>query len=82
MRQATLHIDGMHCASCALLIDEELEDLPGVSQAKTSYAKQRTDVSFDDAQVGLPALVEAIGGLGYSARHVSPTGASPGAGAV
>jgi copper chaperone CopZ len=69
--QATLEIDGMHCASCALLIDEELEELAGVAEAKTSYARQRTAVVFDATQVGLPALLETIAALGYAA-HAAP----------
>jgi copper chaperone CopZ len=65
--QTTLRIDGMHCASCALLIDEELEELAGVAEAKTSYARERTEVVFDETQVALPALLEAIVALGYRA---------------
>lgn len=39
--KVTLAIEGMHCTSCAMTIDEELEDLPGVKRAKTSYARER-----------------------------------------
>ena len=65
--EAKLKVEGMHCASCPLLIDEELEELPGVSEAKTSLAKQETHVVFDESQVELPELLETIEELGYRA---------------
>jgi copper chaperone CopZ len=69
--ETTLKIDGMHCASCALLIDEELEELPGVEEAHTSYAKQETKVVFEEASVRLPTLLQAIEELGYRASERS-----------
>ncbi|MET9835538.1 heavy-metal-associated domain-containing protein [Streptomyces sp. NPDC006385] len=33
-----LHIEGMHCTSCGLLIDDELEDIPGVRSSRTDVA--------------------------------------------
>jgi cation transport ATPase len=32
----TFRVEGMHCGSCALLIDDALEDLPGVRSTLTS----------------------------------------------
>ena len=40
MKKIKLQIQGMHCSSCAMNIDFDLEDLDGVKSAKTSYAKQ------------------------------------------
>lgn len=60
-------IRGMHCASCAMSIDWELEDLPGVREANTSYADARTEVVFDPALVTLESLVAAIGRAGFEA---------------
>ncbi len=31
MAELRLNVDGMHCASCAMLIEEELEELDGVA---------------------------------------------------
>lgn len=36
-------VNGMHCASCAMVIESDLEDI-GI-QAKCSYAKQTVEVS-------------------------------------
>jgi copper chaperone CopZ len=67
--ETKLKIEGMHCASCAMLIDEELEELAGVEESHTSYAKQETTVVFDEGTVELPALVETIEELGYRASE-------------
>jgi len=50
-------------------IDEELEELPGVEESHTSYAKQVTKVVFDDAEIELPTLLETIEELGYRASE-------------
>ena len=42
MKKLVLKIKGMHCTSCAMNIDGELEDTKGVKEANTSYAKQKT----------------------------------------
>ncbi|MFP5377090.1 MAG: heavy-metal-associated domain-containing protein [Acidimicrobiia bacterium] len=31
MATTELRVDGMHCASCGMLIDDAVEDLPGVA---------------------------------------------------
>ena len=63
-----LKIEGMHCTSCAMSIDFDLEDLAGVKSAKTSYAKEETEVEFDESKVQLPEIVTQIKKTGYRAR--------------
>lgn len=63
----TLHLAGLHCASCAMAIDLALEDLPGVTEARTSYARATTEVTFDPSRVGREDLIAAIREAGYAA---------------
>ena len=63
-----LRITGMHCPSCATAIDLDLEDLPGVVEASTSFARGTTVVAFDPAQVDLATLVAAVREAGYTAE--------------
>lgn len=63
-----LRIDGMHCASCAMTIDDALEELDGVSRSKTSLRKERTDVVFDDEAIDLASIRHAVADLGYRAE--------------
>ena len=39
-------IHGMHCGSCSLLIDDTLEDLPGVSRSQAELKAGRIDAMF------------------------------------
>lgn len=72
MPSAVTHVfdvEGMHCASCGVLIDETLEDLDGVGRAQTSVRAGRTTVEWDPARCTPDAVIAAIVALGYRARH-------------
>jgi len=59
----------MHCTSCAINIDGELEDL-GVLRANTSYAKGVTEIEYDE-MISLAKIQESIKKLGYQSTLVS-----------
>lgn len=59
-------ISGMHCASCATIIDLDLEDLKGIESAKTNYAKSELSVEYDEKLVSEKEIVESIKKSGYS----------------
>jgi copper chaperone CopZ len=63
-----LKITGMHCTSCAMNIDGELEDTDGVKAANTSYAKSITNVEFDPKKVSLEKVISIIKTTGYTAE--------------
>ena len=65
-------ITDMHCTSCAILIDGDLEDLEGVILSKTNYAKAETEIEYDSQKVNEKKLVEVIKKIGYSAIPVNP----------
>jgi copper chaperone len=66
-----LKTSGMHCGSCAMLIQMSVEDLPGVTSAKTEYATGLTDVTYDSDLLDTGAIIAAIEGAGYGAEAVS-----------
>lgn len=63
-----LNIKDMHCTSCAINIDGELEDTPGVISAGTNYAKAESKVEFDEAKIDIDQLLEAVKRAGYNAN--------------
>lgn len=63
-----LGIDGMHCTSCSMNVDGELENLDGIYSASTSYAKQKTVVEYDPAKTNLNAIKQVIVDLGYTIK--------------
>lgn len=67
-KKVVLKINGMHCTSCAIDIDGELEDTEGVVCSNTSYAKQKTEVEFEEDKVNLKNLEDKIKNLGYEAN--------------
>ncbi|HZE87203.1 MAG TPA: heavy-metal-associated domain-containing protein [Methylomirabilota bacterium] len=68
MKKIKLKIEGMHCTSCAMNIDGDLEDTGRVKSAKTNYAKAQTEVEFDAAVITQGEIVSIIKKTGYSAK--------------
>lgn len=56
-------IKGMHCASCALLIEGELEDI-GVA-ARVSYARGELQAEYDPKKVDEAAIRKVVEKAGY-----------------
>ncbi|CRK55265.1 Heavy metal transport/detoxification protein [Alloactinosynnema sp. L-07] len=67
---ATTHVfrvEGMHCGSCALLIDDALEDLPGVRSTQTTIKQARSTVELDADRSSPQDVIRVIEELGYRA---------------
>lgn len=67
MKKIKLKIEGMHCTSCAMNIDGELEDTEGVKSANTNYANQYTEVEFDEGEINEAKIIEIVNNIGYTA---------------
>lgn len=65
MAHLTIPIRGMHCASCALVIEKELTKQPGVSQANVNYALARASVAYDESTTDQTKLEQTIRETGY-----------------
>ncbi|MFE2249176.1 heavy-metal-associated domain-containing protein [Streptomyces lavendulae] len=59
-------VSGMHCGSCGLLIDDEVEEVPGVTASTTDVRRQRTVVHLA-AAVPAERITAAIAEAGYTA---------------
>ena len=68
MKKVVFKIVGMHCTSCAMNIDGELEDTGRVKSSKTSYAKAYTEVEFEPKDISEKEIVEIIKKTGYTAE--------------
>lgn len=66
MIKKIFRIDNMHCSSCAMDIDGELED-NGVKESKTNYARSITEVEFEPSDISERQIIEKIKALGYTA---------------
>lgn len=62
----TFKIQGMHCASCAGIIEKTFKKLPGVESAEVNYGTETAKVAFDEARTNADRLSQTIEPLGYS----------------
>ncbi|ACM32476.1 heavy metal translocating P-type ATPase [[Acidovorax] ebreus] len=60
-------LDGMHCAACALTIEEALRRVPGVAEADVSAATRRARVVWDPRRVRPSQWMGAVQKAGYRA---------------
>lgn len=63
-----LMVDGLRCASCVWVTENVLQRMPGVAEARVSYATGRATLKWDPRQVDLPRLAGTISALGYRPR--------------
>ncbi|RUO60321.1 heavy metal translocating P-type ATPase [Pseudidiomarina insulisalsae] len=66
-RSTTLSVEGMTCAACAWLIEQQLQRLAGVSGARVNATTERVSISWEPDKVKLSTLLQEIAGLGYRA---------------
>ncbi|MEK9143562.1 MAG: cation transporter [Patescibacteria group bacterium] len=64
MTKKSYKVLGMHCTSCPLVIESDLEDI-GV-KSSCSYAKAQLDVEYDETSVTEEKIYEKIRVLGYN----------------
>ncbi|MGQ0842998.1 MAG: heavy-metal-associated domain-containing protein [Sporichthyaceae bacterium] len=72
MSSFVLAIEGMHCASCGMLIDDAVEDLAGVQRSSTDMRAKRTTVELDGTGATPTEVIGAIEAEGYRAVLVAP----------
>ncbi|MFA5129584.1 MAG: heavy metal translocating P-type ATPase [Patescibacteria group bacterium] len=63
--KVSIPIEGMHCASCAVLIERELAKKDGVSKANVNYALGRATVEFNESKIQTHDLAQTIKDQGY-----------------
>jgi Cu+-exporting ATPase len=59
-------IKGMHCASCASIIESTLKKTDGVTSIEVNYGTEKAKVAFDASKVTPQDLSKQIEPLGYS----------------
>lgn len=67
----TLRVRGMHCASCAGIIEKTFKKSEGVHSAEVNYGTETAKISFDKNKTDPESLSKKIEPLGYSL--VTPT---------
>ncbi len=64
-KKAELKISGMHCATCAINIEESLGQIKDVSRVQVNFGTDTAHVEFDPTKVSLTELEKAVKTVGY-----------------
>src|SRR5688572_5098337 len=62
----TYRVKGMHCASCAGIIEKTLKKTEGVDSVEVNYGTETCKISFDKSKTSPADLSQKIEKLGYS----------------
>jgi Cu2+-exporting ATPase len=65
--ESSVVIEGMHCAACALTVEDALRQVPGVRSVEVGAASHRAKVVWSEAQVLPSAWIQAVQDSGYRA---------------
>lgn len=70
METERIAIEGMHCANCSALIQKVVAAMDGVEECNVNLAANNGTVTFDPQTTSMPAVIDAIVGLGYGATVI------------
>lgn len=72
IKQAALILEGIVCAACVWLNERHISALPGVLEFRVNYSTHRARVRWDDTQINLSDILQAIASIGYIAHPFDP----------
>jgi P-type Cu+ transporter len=71
MEKTILKISGMHCASCAALIETTLRKEEGIKTANLNFATEKLYLEFEPIEISIARIKKIVEGLGYKATEES-----------
>ena len=67
-REASLILEGITCAACVWLNEAHIARQTGVTAVDINYATRRARVRWDERQIKLSHILEAVAAIGYRAH--------------
>lgn len=61
-------IDGLHCKSCKILIETEIDVLGGVKEVDVDFENSFCKIEFDDEKISMEKITKEIEKLGYKIK--------------
>ncbi|TDR71611.1 heavy metal translocating P-type ATPase [Paludibacterium purpuratum] len=68
VREAALMLEGITCAACVWLVEQQLLRLPGALSVDINYTSHRARVRWDNARLRLSDILGAVTRIGYRAH--------------
>jgi Cu2+-exporting ATPase len=72
IREASLILEGIVCAACVWLNEHHVKQLPGVIDFRINYTTHRASLTWDNSQIKLSDVLQAITAIGYNAHPFDP----------
>jgi len=66
-KKIVLKISGMHCASCAAIIENAFKKEVGIKSANVNFASEKLYLEFDEIEISIARIQKIIEKLGYKA---------------
>lgn len=67
-KRTSFNLYGMHCASCAGLIERKIKKIPGVKEAHVNYGAEKVRVVYESGLVNEQRIAAAVKDAGYRAE--------------
>lgn len=65
LKEMELSIVGMHCASCAILVDKTFENIEGVEEAEAILATNKLYLKINPKKISFEKIVETVDSVGF-----------------
>lgn len=72
LSEATLLVEGIHCAACIWLIERALQPMQGVESAEVNLAHHRLRLRWDPSKILLSTILKRLNAIGYGAVPYDP----------
>ncbi|HEL1147464.1 heavy metal translocating P-type ATPase [Streptococcus equi] len=73
MAKETFMLEGMHCTSCALAIEQAVKQLPGVEDVVVNVTTEKLSVTYLAARLTSAEIIQAVRDAGYKAELLDET---------
>lgn len=67
-QKAELALYGMHCASCARLIEKSLQNTAGAKNVRVNFASEKASILYSPRKTSPEKLIMAVKSAGYDAK--------------
>ncbi len=74
-REINLLVEGIHCAACVWLIENGLQAMPGVAEARVNLTGRRLRLKWDNRRLALSQALKHLADIGYAAVPFDPEAA-------
>ncbi|AWE07240.1 copper resistance protein CopZ [Lysinibacillus sp. 2017] len=68
MQNVTLNVQGMSCGHCVKAVESGVNELQGINEVSVNLEDAKVTVAFNEAQVSVEAIKEAIEEQGYDVK--------------